>query len=118
MVQRTLRLAAIACCVAIAVLSLLPGDARPHTGFPGKLEHFVAYAGTGLVFALGCFEPRRRLAFWLGLGIASGLFEVLQNFVPGRSPSVFDALASILGLSCGLLAGVAVAGSLNRPTQA
>ena len=29
--------------VAITVLSLLPGDYRPHTGAPGRVEHFAAY---------------------------------------------------------------------------
>ena len=37
--------------VAIMVLSLVPGSLRPHTGFPGQMEHALAY---GLIGALLC----------------------------------------------------------------
>jgi VanZ family protein len=89
----------------IAVLSLVPGDARPHTDLPGRAEHFIAYAGTGLLFALGYYALRQRMLGLIGLAIASGAFEVLQNFVPGRSPSPLDALASTCGAAFGLLLG-------------
>jgi VanZ family protein len=94
-----------ACVVVIAVLSLVPGDARPHTGLPGRGEHFIAYAGTGLLFALGYWELRQRMLALICLAIASGAFEVLQNFVPGRSPSPLDALTSTCGAAFGLVLG-------------
>ena len=94
-----------ACVVVIAVLSLVPGDARPHTGLPGRGEHFIAYVGTGFLFALGYSELRLRMLALIRLAIASGAFEVLQNFVPGRSPSPFDSLASTCGAAFGLLLG-------------
>jgi hypothetical protein len=86
-------------------LSLVPGDARPHTGLPGRGEHFIAYAGTGLLYALGYWELRQRMLALICLAIASGAFEVLQNFVPGRSPSPVDALVSAYGAAFGLLLG-------------
>jgi VanZ family protein len=102
------------CVLAIAVLSLLPGEERPHTGLPGRLEHAMAYAGTGFLFWFGYCEPRHRFMIWIGLAIASGVFEALQNFVPGRSPSIFDALASTLGLTFGFMAGAQLHQSISN----
>lgn len=103
-----------ACVVVIAVLSLVPGDARPHTGLPGRWEHFVAYAGTGLLFALAYDRLGQRMLALVGLAIASGALEFLQNLVPGRSPSVFDALASTSGVVCGFLFGAILSVVVSR----
>lgn len=109
-----IRLFAWGCAVAIAVLSLLPGAARPHTFLPGRAEHFVAYAGAGFFFALGYASFRQRLVAWAALAIASGVFETLQNFVPDRSPSIFDAAASVGGLTLGLVGGALIAAAFTR----
>jgi hypothetical protein len=37
----------------IAILSLVPGNLRPHTVLPGPLEHTLAYALTGAALAFG-----------------------------------------------------------------
>ena len=38
---------------AIVIVSLVPGSARPHIpGFPGELEHFLAYGATGSTYGL------------------------------------------------------------------
>jgi hypothetical protein len=110
--QGVARSVAFACVAAIVVLSLVPGAERPHTGLPGRAEHFIAYAGTGVFVALGYIGRRQRLFAWSGLAAASGLFELLQNFVPGRSPSLFDALASASGLTCGMAVGVLMTAAL------
>ena len=70
--RRIARVLAFACIAAIAVLSLLPGAERPHTGAPGRVEHFVAYGGTGFLLALGYLGWRQRLVAWIGLAAASG----------------------------------------------
>ena len=80
---------------------------------PGRAEHFIAYAGTGFFVALGYVGRRQRVVAWIGLAAASGLFELLQNFVPGRSPSLFDALASTGGLTCGMAVGVLLTAALT-----
>ena len=76
---------------------------RPRSGLPGRAEHFIAYAGTGVFVALGYVGRRQRVGGWLGLAAASELFEFLQNFIPGRSPSLFDArrAAEFLGADRG-----------------
>jgi hypothetical protein len=107
------RLVAWACIVAITALSLVPGGLRPHTFLPGWSEHFIAYSGTGFFLALGYLGLRQRLFAWIGLAVASGVFEILQDFVPGRSPSPFDALASMGGLTLGVALGAVLAPVLN-----
>jgi hypothetical protein len=37
------------CVGLLSLLSLLPGQDMVRTGFPGPLEHFAAYAGSGAV---------------------------------------------------------------------
>jgi len=93
------------CVVIIIVLSLLPGNERPHTGLSGKLEHIIAYAGTGVFAAIGYQLIRQRLTFWLAMVTLSFFLELLQQYVPGRGPSIFDAVASSSGLTIGLLIG-------------
>ena len=110
--RRIAHVLAFACIAAIAVLSLLPGAERPHTGAPGRFEHFVAYGGTGFLLALGYLGRRQRLVAWISLAGASGVFEILQNFIPGRSPSLFDALASTGGLTLGMAVGVILTAAL------
>ncbi len=87
--------------LAIVVLSVVPGHIRPHTGLPGRVEHFMAYAGAGFLFGLGYLRWEERLSIWIGLSVVSGILEVIQEFVPDRSPSPLDALASICGLTLG-----------------
>lgn len=114
---RTARLIAWTCALTIAVLSLMPGDYRPHTLMPGRAEHFVAYAGTGFFFVLGYLDVRQRALAWLGLALASGIFEILQAFIPGRSSSSLDALASTSGLTFGLAIGLVVEAILLKVQQ-
>jgi VanZ family protein len=90
----------------IVVLSLLPGQHRPHTGAPGQVEHFIAYLGAGLFVAVRHQALRSRLVLWVGVASLSCLLELLQQFVPGRVPNPFDALASSSGLVAGLLLGI------------
>lgn len=91
---------AIVLWLVIVVLSLVPGDERPHTGFSGNMEHFVAYAGTAGITALGF---RRLPPLWIALPfcIASALFELAQFYIPGRSPGLDNWLASSLGALAG-----------------
>jgi len=112
-VVRWIRTLAWLCVFAITVLSLLPGEERPHTGLPGRFEHAMAYAGTGFLFWFGYSDPRPRLMIWIGLAITSGVFEALQNFIPGRSASILDALASTLGLTFGFMGGALLHQSMS-----
>lgn len=97
--------AAWACVFLIVVLSLVPGANRPHTRLSGLMEHFIAYAGTGLILQFTNLPFHQLLLWWTALSCASCGLEVLQSFVPGRNPSYRDAMASIAGLTFGLIFG-------------
>lgn len=92
--------------VAVVVLSLLPQEELPAVGLSDKVEHLIAY---GLLTATAIIGfPRHWRVFalltWcLGVGL-----EGLQSLVPGRSPSILDAVANTLGVALGLAAGLLV----------
>jgi hypothetical protein len=108
--ELALRFAPWLCVFGIAVLSLVPGEARPHTGLPGQAEHFMAYFLTALFLGI---RPRYlvwRILLALALCLYAGLLEVLQIWVPGRSAQLIDFAAS----SCGALSGMIVVAMLLR----
>src|SRR5262245_25612143 len=88
---------------AIVLVSLVPGSARPHIhGFPGELEHFVAYGAVGSAYGLAYCTTLARILSGLTLSAGSALFEGLQSFVPDRTPELADILASTVGAWIGL----------------
>jgi VanZ family protein len=54
-----------------------------------------------------------RLVASIGLAAASGLFEILQNFVLGRSPKLIDAVASTGGLTGGMAVAALLTAALT-----
>jgi VanZ family protein len=100
------------CVLIILVLSLAPGSLRPHTAASGHVEHFIAYAGTGLMFAAGA---RFRDVIFAGIGLSalSGVMELAQLYIPGRTGELPGFLWSSAGAWAGLAAG-AIAWSLWR----
>src|SRR5690348_10135564 len=97
------RVATWFCVILVIVLSLVPGQDRPRTGLAGHGEHFIAYAGTGMIAML---SYHRRLWTIVGLSLLSSVLEILQNFIPGRSPAVLDVIFSSVGGTTGV--GMAV----------
>ena len=121
MIMRLLQIAGVVGICLIIVLSLVPGSYRPHTGAPGNLEHFVAYALTALVLAWGWRSP----AQWVGIIItlfllASGL-ELAQSLVPGRSghwmTAVVSGFGAIAGASLGVIGLWTLGFFLRRPAR-
>ncbi len=88
--------------VMIVVLSLLPAQTRPHTGVGGEYEHWIAYALVGGAFAAGYSATRARIFVGLALTASSAILELLQNFIPGRTPELTGFLASSLGAWFGI----------------
>lgn len=88
--------------VMIVVLSLLPAQTRPHTGVGGEYEHWIAYALVGGAFAAGYLATRPRVFAGLALTASSAILELLQNFIPGRTPELTGFLASSLGAWFGI----------------
>jgi len=95
--------------IVIVVLSLLPGDERPHTGAGGGPEHFVAYGLVGLAFGIGYASRRHRFLAGAGLAALSGCLEVAQIFIPGRTAEFAGWLSSSAGAWSGLCIAAAAA---------
>jgi VanZ family protein len=87
--------------------------------FVDKVLHFILYTGFGICLAWGFArldlrDGRPRLALVLAVGaLLSGLDEIHQIFVPGRSAEVADAVVDVLGILAG---GVVVRWVCHRRT--
>ena len=89
--------------VTIIIISLVPGSYRPHTGEPGQMEHFAAYFLTALALGSGYSTSLQRIAICITMSVASGLFEIMQLWIPGRSGQVIDCVASSSGSFSGII---------------
>jgi len=97
----------------IVMLSLAPAAARPHSGYGGEYEHLLAYALVGAAFGLGYRTTRWQLASGLALSAAAAILELLQSFVPGRSPEITGFLISTLGAWLGLALAIGISAVLR-----
>lgn len=82
-------------------------QAQLQSVIPGgdKAAHMLAFLVTGLTASLASRSP---IGSALVLsGVAAGV-ELLQAFVPGRSASVLDLVASLSGVVAGLALGAAL----------
>jgi hypothetical protein len=86
----------------IVYATLSPISARPVVAGP-QLEHFAAFALTGLAFGLA-YPHRFLLVVALVLGSAFGL-EALQLLTPDRHGRLLDAVMKAAGGICGISAG-------------
>jgi hypothetical protein len=98
--------------ILICVLSLVSGEARPHSGLSGTLEHILAYGLAGAVLAFGWRSPWQRLAIVVGLFVLAGMMEFLQSWVPDRSS---DPIVAILSGASGAI-GVLLAAGFAAPS--
>ena len=99
------------CAVLLAVLSLLPAHDMVRTSLPGRVEHFIAYAGSAAIAMAGYGATRGAAQIIGGFWVNAGVLEYLQHFSPGRHPAIGDFAASAFGALCG---GLAVALLLRR----
>jgi hypothetical protein len=103
LVDTQLRVLTWCCVVLLAVLSLLPAQQMVRTGLPGRLEHFVAYAGSAAI-AMAGYGASRSGTQIIGFWVYAGILVYLQHFSPGRHPAIEDFAASALVALCGGLA--------------
>lgn len=89
----------------VGIASILPGSIEFRTAAPPELEHVLAYAVTGGIFAVVYGRKGAPLSAIL-LIIGAVVFELAQNWIPGRTPRVVDAACSIAGSIIGLAAGL------------
>jgi VanZ family protein len=104
-VRRLAGLAGLAVAVAIAVLSVLPGDELPDVNLSDKAEHAIAYAVLAMTISLWLGRRRLLVAVFLAVGYGA-LLELVQAVAgTGRTPSLLDEGANLAGACVG--AGVA-----------
>lgn len=89
----------------VGIASVVPGRIEFRTGAPPEMEHVLAYAVAGGVFAVVYGRKGVPLAAAV-LIIGAVVFELAQNFVPERTPRVIDAACSITGSMIGLMVGL------------
>jgi VanZ family protein len=102
--------------IILAILSLVPGNERPHIFVSGQLEHVVAYALAAVVISIGINRPLHLLAIGFLLPAYAGALEFAQLWVPGRDPKLIDVAAGALGSSLAI-ASVYVIKKLWAPKQ-
>ena len=107
--QIAVRIAAWACLVGIALVTLGPLGLRPSSWLSPSIERFIAFAIVGALFAVA--YPRYILFSAAIVFGAALLLEVLQLLRPSRHGMAFDAAVKIAGGICGLTAGWLVARS-------
>ena len=101
LVTTSLRVLMWCCVVLLAVLSLLPAHDMVRTSLPGRVEHFIAYAGSSAIALAGYGATRGAAQIIGGFWVYAGVLEYLQHFSPGRHPAIGDFAASALGAVCG-----------------
>jgi VanZ family protein len=97
--------AVLAWAACLAAVSVVPGPAIPGRHIPGldKVAHFGFY----LILALLAQRATRKscLAYsavvTLSCGVFGAVLEVVQGFLPGRSSSVADGIANVVGAAAG-----------------
>jgi VanZ family protein len=105
-VRRWIRIAAAACVVAIAILSLTPREHMVRTSLGGHTEHVIAYLICAWFCLLTCNAWRHRLIIYSLLLAYAGLLEFLQSMVPGRHSGFDDFIFSAAGATAGALAAI------------
>ena len=100
-VDTSLRALTWGCVILLAILSLLPDQQMVRTGLPGRVEHFVAYAGSAAIAVAGYGATRCGMQIIGGFWVYAAVLEYLQHFSPGRHPAIGDFAASALEALCG-----------------
>lgn len=103
----------IAALAMTTLFSLSPSLGPDTVGLWDKLAHVLAYAVLAIFSLLG-FSGRHRLVAVLLLTIYAGSMEVAQIHVPGRTGSVADFVANLIGISAGSAAVVLLSHSIRR----
>lgn len=89
--------------VAVSILSLLPPNAEPSLSFlSDKLQHASAYAWLALIGAIAYSSRRAKMTLLVMLPIFGAAIELVQYFVPDRTPELADAIANLVGVLLGL----------------
>ena len=68
------------------------------TGLPGRVEHFIAYAGSASIAMVGYGQRWGTAPIVGSFRIYAGILKHLRHFLPGRQPSLaVSALGAFFG---------------------
>lgn len=94
--------------LGLTILTIVPASARPETGVQHDLEHFVAFAIAGFLFA---YAHKMRLSGLLACAVVFTLvLELLQIPIPTRHARLEDFVVNATAVSV----GIAVAVTMGR----
>lgn len=92
----------VLCCLAIFVMSLMPGKQLPSNLPWDKALHFIGYAGLAFLARMGSIKhPSWQII--IGCIVFSLGIEFIQQFIPKRGFEWEDLLANSLGVLSGVL---------------
>ena len=91
--------------VKTLLVMLFPGNDSGHSGsgLLRKIAHFSEFAALGVLLSWFCGMKNKRKSMSMVCGVAVACVdEIIQAFVPGRSPALKDVAID----SCGVLTGL------------
>ena len=94
--------------LTVIVLSVVPGNLRPHLLGNDYCEHFAAYFIIGSLLAFGYLRSMQLLSSGVLLAICAASLEFVQLWIPGRTASTGGFATSAIGAWIGLLVIVVV----------
>ena len=104
--NRVLKITFITLLIGIAVLSLIPPSSGIELGPYDKVNHLMAYFILSLNLGMLSLSIKKWIIGALMCVLYGVLIEFFQGFVPGRDPSVYDAVVNSLGIGLGMLSVV------------
>jgi VanZ family protein len=102
MLMRAIRVGGWLAVLAIIVLSVVPGQLRPDVMGEKHIEHLAAYFGAAALLAGGYPRRSQLILICVFLPACSGVLEIIQLWIEGRSSSLADFAVSSLGAWSGV----------------
>ena len=90
----------------ILIISLIPGKSLVSIEIlsQDKILHFIEYLILGILGFKAFSNEKKSVFLVIFFGTSFGcLNEVIQIIIPGRTPSLYDSLANLLGVSYGTI---------------
>lgn len=81
----------------VIVLSVVPGNMRPHVLPNGNHEHLTAYFITGILLGVGYSRAGQLLLSAVMLSVCAGALEIAQIWIPERTASLENFFSSTFG---------------------
>ena len=88
----------------IFIMSLIPGKSLQSIEIlsQDKILHFTEYSKLGVLGFQASSNVKNLIPRVIFFGTSFGcLNEVIQIFIPFKTPRLYDSLANLLGLTCG-----------------